>query len=139
LETVYGRVTEISQMWIWGDPLENFLIAVIVPNFDKFRVALGSMAEGKTNEEICSSREARDVMLAKMNEAATESKLLSYQQVKALLLEPHPWTIEDNLLTPTFKTRRTQLRKKYAEAVQALCTEYKAEVAARRPAQSAQK
>jgi len=139
LETVYGRVTEISQMWIWGDPLENFLIAVIVPNFDTFRAALGPLAEGKSNEEICSSRECRDVMLAKMNEAATASKLLSYQQVKALLLEPNPWTIEDNLLTPTFKTRRTQLRKKYAEAVQALCAEYKAEVAARRPAQSAQK
>jgi len=131
---VYGRVTEIAQMWIWGDPLENFLIAVIVPNFEVFRATLGALAEGKTDEEICASREARDVMLGKMNEAAAASKLLSYQQVKALILEPHPWTIEDNLLTPTLKTRRTQLRKKYAEAVQALCAEYKAEVAAKKPA-----
>jgi len=134
LETVYGRVAEIAQMWIWGDPLENFLIAVIVPNFDTFRATLGAQAEGKTDEEICASREARDVMLGKMNEAAAASKLLSYQQVKTLILEPKAWTIEDNLLTPTFKTRRVQLRKKYADAVHALCQEYKAEVAARKPA-----
>jgi len=139
LETVYGRVSEIAQMWIWGDPLENFLIAVIVPNFDTFRAALGPLAEGKTNEEICALREARDVMLAKMNEAATTCKLLSYQQVKALILEPHVWTIEDNLLTPTFKIRRTQLRKKYADAVAALCAEYKEEVAAKRQAHPEQK
>jgi len=135
LETVYGRVAEISQMWIWGDPLENFLIAVIVPNFQTFRATLGALAEGKTNEEICALREARDVMLGKMNEAATACKLLSYQQVKTLILEPKPWTIEDNLLTPTFKIRRTQMRKKYEAAVQALCAEYKAEVAAKRQAQ----
>jgi len=139
LETVYGRVAEISQMWIWGDPLENFLIAVIVPNFNTFRATLGQLAEGKTNEEICAMREARDVMLGKMNEAATACKLLSYQQVKTLILEPTTWTIEDNLLTPTFKIRRTQLRKKYAEAVQALCAEYKAEVAAKRQAHPEQK
>lgn len=129
LETVYSRVNEISQMWIWGDPLDNFLIAVVVPNFETFRATLGVMAEGKTDEEVCRTTEARAVMLGKMNEAANASKLLSYQQVKAVLLEPHPWTIEDNLLTPTFKTRRTQLRKKYAEAVKELCKEYKEQVA----------
>jgi len=78
-------------------------------------------------------------MLGKMNEAATACKLLSYQQVKTLLLEPHPWTIEDNLLTPTFKIRRTQMRKKYADAVQELCAEYKAEFAAKRAAQEQNK
>ena len=39
--------------------------------------------------------------------------LQGFEAVKALHLEPQQFTVEDELMTPTFKLKRPQLQKKY--------------------------
>ena len=41
--------------------------------------------------------------------------LMSYEQVKAVDFIKEPFTIENGLLTPTFKARRYAVEKKYKE------------------------
>jgi long-chain acyl-CoA synthetase len=44
--------------------------------------------------------------------------LMSYEQVKAIEFIKEPLTIENGLLTPTFKARRYAVEKKYKELFQ---------------------
>ena len=39
--------------------------------------------------------------------------LQGFEAVKAIHLEPQQFTVEDELMTPTFKLKRPQLQKKY--------------------------
>ena len=48
-----------------------------------------------------------------------EFKLSGLEQVRAIHLEPNPWTIE-NFLTPTLKSKRPQLRAHYKAIIEAL-------------------
>lgn len=51
---------------------------------------------------------------------AKADKLKGFEVVKAVLLEPALFSIEDDLLTPTFKFKRPQLQKKYQKAIDAM-------------------
>ena len=42
-----------------------------------------------------------------------EKKCLFCFQVKDIILEPEMWSIENNKLTPTFKSKREELLKHY--------------------------
>jgi long-chain acyl-CoA synthetase len=46
--------------------------------------------------------------------------LMSYEQVKAIEFIKEPFTIENGLLTPTFKSRRYAVEKKYKELFQSI-------------------
>ncbi len=47
-------------------------------------------------------------------------KLKGFELIKKVYLDDKPWTIEDDLLTPTFKLKRPQLQKKYQADIDAL-------------------
>lgn len=42
-----------------------------------------------------------------------EEKLKGFEMMRDLLLEPTMFSVEDELLTPTFKLKRPQLQQKY--------------------------
>jgi long-chain acyl-CoA synthetase len=44
-------------------------------------------------------------------------KLKGFELPKALYLEPELFSIEQDLLTPTFKLKRPQLQKKYQKQI----------------------
>ena len=46
--------------------------------------------------------------------------------MKAVHLEPAPFSIEENLITPTFKKKRPQLKNKYEKIIDELYKEYNA-------------
>ena len=50
-----------------------------------------------------------------------EEKLKSFELIKAVHLEAEPWSVDNDLLTPTFKLRRPQLQKRYQADIDALC------------------
>ncbi|GFH24795.1 AMP-binding domain-containing protein [Haematococcus lacustris] len=47
-------------------------------------------------------------------------KLKGYELVKAVHLDAKPWSVDDELLTPTFKLKRPQLQKKYQVVLDAM-------------------
>jgi long-chain acyl-CoA synthetase len=71
------------------------------------------------NVETLSSKETnaklKQTVLEDMIREGKRRGLMSYEQVKAIEFIKEPFTIENGLLTPTFKARRFAVEKKYKD------------------------
>jgi long-chain acyl-CoA synthetase len=52
-----------------------------------------------------------------MNKIGKESNLKSFELAKNIRLDHEPWSVENDLLTPTFKSKRPQLKKFYEKEI----------------------
>lgn len=48
-----------------------------------------------------------------MPQVEEDAKLHGFEKVKAIYLEPEPFSVENDMLTPTFKLKRPQCKARY--------------------------
>nr|CAD1824041.1 unnamed protein product [Ananas comosus var. bracteatus] len=120
LENIYGLVPDIDSIWIYGNSFESFLVAVINPN----KQALERWAE--QNEisgdfaDLCKNPKAKEYILGELTKIGKEKKLKGFEFIKAIHLDPAPFDMERDLITPTFKKKRPQLLKYYQDVIDGL-------------------
>ncbi|KAK9121892.1 hypothetical protein Syun_019509 [Stephania yunnanensis] len=117
LENVYGLVPDIDSIWVYGNSFESFLVAVVNPN----KQALESWAEenGISGDfaSLCENPKAKEYIIGQLNKVAKESKLKGFEFIKQVHLDPVPFDMDRDLLTPTYKKKRPQLVKYYKGAI----------------------
>ena len=59
-------------------------------------------------------------MLKSIQEQSRAAKLFGFEQVKAVHLTPEVFSVENGLMTPTFKLKRPQLKAQYQNVLHAL-------------------
>lgn len=72
--------------------------------------------EAMTHDQRIVDRVWKDVNLA-------NSKFGTWEQVKKIIIDSEPFTVENGCLTPTFKVKRKPILNKYADQIEALYTE----------------
>ncbi|KAF5933577.1 hypothetical protein HYC85_029748 [Camellia sinensis] len=117
LENVYGSVTGIDSIWVYGNSFESFLVAVVNPNKQVLeRWAEENGVPGDFNS-LCENPKAKQNVLVELTRIGKEKKLKGFEFIKAVHLDPEPFDVERDLLTPTFKKKRPQLLKYYQNIV----------------------
>ena len=114
IEDVYARSPFISQLFVYGDSFENFLIAIVLLDEDyvkKWTAQNGNHAHITTPYETC--QELKQIVLDDMTREGKRRDLMSFEQVKIIEFIRDPFTVENGLLTPTFKARRFAIERKY--------------------------
>ncbi|CAL5433788.1 unnamed protein product [Camellia sinensis] len=114
LENVYGSVTGIDSIRVYGNSFESFLVAVVNPNKQVLeRWAEENGVPGDFNS-LCENPKAKQNVLVELTRIG---KLKGFEFIKAVHLDPEPFDMERDLLTPTFKKKRPQLLKYYQNIV----------------------
>ncbi|KAK9169142.1 hypothetical protein Syun_001282 [Stephania yunnanensis] len=125
LENTYNRCPIIDSIWVYGNNLESFLVAVVVPNKTTLEDWAETHNKSSDYQSLCISPRARKYILDELNSVGKKHKLRGFEMLKAIHLEPNPFNIKRDLITPTFKLKRPQLLKYYEEYIDQLYNEAK--------------
>ena len=66
-----------------------------------------------------------------MEAKAKEYALNSLERIKAIYLTPEPFSVENDIITPTFKIKRNIAKKVFADQITAMYAEANAEFASK--------
>ncbi|KAK7257906.1 hypothetical protein RIF29_32225 [Crotalaria pallida] len=125
IENKYLQCPLIASIWVYGNSFESFLVAVVVPE----RQALEEWAVKHNLTEdfnsLCDNQKAKKYFLDELNSTGQKHQLRGFELLKAVHLEPIPFDMERDLITPTFKLKRPQLLKHYKDYIDRLYNEAK--------------
>ncbi|XP_014781246.1 long-chain-fatty-acid--CoA ligase 5 [Octopus bimaculoides] len=117
IENIYLLCPLISQIFVAGDSLQSYIVAIVVPN-DENLLELAKLKgiEG-TFEELCDNKEIKSIILTDIQEIGKKHDLKGFEQVKAITLTSVPFGIENGLISSTLKNKRFQLLKTFQQHI----------------------
>ncbi|KAF4654168.1 hypothetical protein FOL47_010106 [Perkinsus chesapeaki] len=115
----------VAQAFVYGNSFQSRLVAIIVPDLEYLLEHFPSITTGiKSSEELCSDEGVRRLVMRSINDVSNEgNKLRGFEKVKAIHLTPAPFTIDNGLLTPSFKLKREVALQTYRQEINALYEE----------------
>jgi len=120
IENVYQKSKWIAQAFVYGDSFKAFLIAIIVPDEE----TVGFWAkEHHIGSDWINNPQTKELIFQDMIKVGKQLGLKSFEQVKAIHLEKNLFSVENNLLTPTFKLKRPQAKEYYQAQINQLIAE----------------
>lgn len=112
LELIYGQSPLVSQIFVYGDSLRSFLVAMIVAEHSG--VMIWAKEHGMTDksfEDLCKSPELKAAMKEDFARLMKENGLKGFERLVDFKILSEQWTTENGLLTPTFKLKRSFVQK----------------------------
>lgn len=125
IENTYSRCPLITSIWVYGNSFESFLVAVVVPERTAIENWAVNYQEKGDFRSLCNNAKARKYILDELNTTGKMYNLRGFEMLKAVHLEPIPFDIDRDLVTPTFKLKRPQLLKYYKDCIDRLYNEAK--------------
>lgn len=113
VENILVQSPWLGQVWLHGDSLNNHCILFAV--VDDLKIKAWCQANGKEcNQTTLSMDKAlKDEVYADVIRLCKANKLNSLETPKNFMLLLEPWTVDTDILTPTFKMKRNVARKMY--------------------------
>jgi long-chain acyl-CoA synthetase len=123
IENVYlANCSYLASAYVHGDSHQSFLVAIFGVAPDLFpqyaskvlgeKIPEGDIAKLK---EVLSSKKLEQAVLKDLDKVGRKNKFNSYERVKAVRLFVDPFTIDNQLLTPTLKLKRPQTAKAFRQ------------------------
>lgn len=124
IENVIIHSLLIGQAFVYGDSLQSSLVAILIPDEEPVRNMLQSSGEAALAKapftEICQSDKLKGILLDEVQNVSKAGGLHGFEIPKAIHLDSELFSVENGLLTPTFKLKRQQARDKYEKQIEAM-------------------
>jgi fatty acid CoA ligase FadD9 len=109
LEAAFSNSPWVRQIYVYGNSGHPYLLAVVVPT--------------ETAQQRLDAVSLKRQISRALQEVAKETGLQSYEIPRDFIVEQHPFTPENGLLTGLRKLARPKLRERYGEDLERLYTE----------------
>ncbi|KAG6484084.1 hypothetical protein ZIOFF_060878 [Zingiber officinale] len=125
LENTYMQCPLLTSIWVYGNSFESFLVGVVVPEKSLLEEWAKSNDVSGDFDQLCKHPKARKHIMEELNKTGQKYQLKGFEMLKSIHLEPRPFDMERDLITPTFKLKRPQLLKHFKERIDELYQEAK--------------
>ncbi|KAL6720179.1 medium-chain fatty acid-CoA ligase faa2 [Lecanora helva] len=135
IENIYlSHLSYLATAYVHGDSMQTFLVAIFGVQPDMFAV-YASKILGKTIEPTdmqaiaaaCNDVKVRKAVLKELDKIGKKNGFAGYERVRNCYLMLDPFTIDNELLTPTLKLKRPPTAKMYRKQLDDLYAEALAE------------
>lgn len=126
LEGEYAKAKLVGQIFVYGNSLQSTLLAVVVPDVPQ-SMAWGEKHGLSTLESIAAAPGYKKELIAQLEEMRVKSHFKKYEAIRDMIIEikdlnelGQGFTVQNNLMTPSFKLKRPQLKAKYSADLEGL-------------------
>lgn len=126
VSSVYLLSPLLDNIFVYGNSYQSYLVAVVIPNEQLLRNRLNEKGIGAdlSFAELCRQDTVKQCVFEEMQAMEANSDLMGFEKVKKIYLESEPWTIENDMITPTMKLKRNVSVARYKEVIDKLYSEY---------------
>ena len=117
IENIFSGCKYIEQIFIYGDSLQSYLIAVIYPKSHDVIEFLKKKDENVSKENYKNyfdDQELKTDIIKELDKYGRKNGLKGFELPKKIHLCKEPFSVENQIVTPTLKIRR-HIAKKYFE------------------------
>ncbi|KNC78520.1 hypothetical protein SARC_09056 [Sphaeroforma arctica JP610] len=117
LEAMYGKCDHIAQVFVTGDSFHAYPVAVVVPDSESIVAWAKANNVSGDARSIAQSPELKALLTSELLNMHKECKLKGFEKLRDFIVEPELFSIDNELLTPTFKLKRVNATKKYKDQI----------------------
>ena len=125
VQTILVNSKYINQIFLYGDSHYSYAIALIYPELKECVEFLKSIKNELENkdpndlkvEDICNNKNLINEIIKDCDEIGRKFDLKGFELPKKILIIKEPFTLENNLLTPTLKLKGKEIKNKYNEEI----------------------
>jgi len=121
IEHLIAESPFVEQVIVIGEK-RPFLIALIIPDFEKLREFAVTAGIGDATEKELLENKAVSQIYEKLLRSISR-KLATHEKVRKFLLVAEPFTLENGLMTPTLKIKRKTITEQYDKEIEAVYNE----------------
>ncbi|GAB4820224.1 hypothetical protein N2152v2_007270 [Parachlorella kessleri] len=117
IENVYARSPFVLQSFVYGNSLRSHLLAVVVPDPDYLLPWAKERGLGQDLKQLCEDSKVTAAVFKSMLEEGRAAGLKGFEQVAAVHLFHEAFSVENDMLTPTFKLKRPQAQARFQDVL----------------------
>lgn len=117
LENIFTQIDLLKQIFVYGDSLQHYLVAIAVPDKDEVtKWAKANEVEG-TFDEIIQTEKFQKQIEEEINIKKKEHNLNGLELPKKIHYTSTEFSVENDMLTPTFKLKRNEAKIAYLKQI----------------------
>ncbi|KAM6941053.1 long-chain-fatty-acid--CoA ligase 1a isoform 2-T4 [Lycodopsis pacificus] len=125
IETAYSLSDPVAQVFVYGESLKACLVGIVVPDPDFLPMWIKKKGIEGSYSELCKDKDVKNAILEDIQRLGKDAGLKSFEQVRDIALHTEPFSVQNGLLTPTLKAKRTEIRSYFREQIDELYAQIK--------------